>query len=145
MKAILNAGIPASNYAHKSVTVVYIEDDHASAMLVQCLLGMRVNYTFHHAVNGADGLELCRRLQPDLVLIDLHLPDMTGCEIFKRLRADPATCDLSCVVVSADAMPGTISRARDAGFAKYLTKPIDVRRFLHQLDELLEMEALACC
>jgi CheY-like chemotaxis protein len=76
-------------------------------------------------------------LQPDLVLVDMHLPDIDGHEVLRRLKGDPGTAGLRCIALSANAMPEDVSRALAAGFDDYWTKPIDVRRFLEALDRLI--------
>ena len=89
------------------------------------------------AGDGASGLERARALRPDLVLIDMNLPDTTGLALIRALRGDPRTAALRCVALSADAMPEQIEAARGAGFDDYWTKPIDVVRMLGTLSALL--------
>ena len=84
------------------------------------------------------GLDLARTGHADVVLLDLHLPDMTGIEVLGQLRADPVTSGVPVYVVSADATAGQVVRMRAAGAAGYLTKPLDVRRVLALLDSVLE-------
>ena len=122
---------PAFDNSH--ATVVYIEADVANAWLMQSLLTLATNYTLHHAANGLDGLELCRCALPDLVIIEMRLPDLTGHEILRKLRDDPATANLTCVALSGDAMPGAVNRALLAGFDGYWTKPIDVWHLLRKI------------
>jgi CheY-like chemotaxis protein len=93
------------------------------------------------AVDGASGLELARELArntaPSLVLVDMQLPDMTGHDVLRRLRSDPATAALRCVALSANATPADIDAALAAGFAEYWTKPIDWQPLLAGIDRLL--------
>jgi DNA-binding response OmpR family regulator len=84
------------------------------------------------------GLELARTRHADLVLLDLHLPDMSGMEVLGQLRADPATSQVPVYIVSADATAGQVLRMRSAGAIGYLTKPLDIRRVLELLDAILE-------
>ena len=86
---------------------------------------------------GAQGLELARARPPDLILLDLHLPDLPGIEVLRRLQADPALAGVPVVILSADALPEHIAEATAAGAAAYLTKPLDVPRFLAALDQYL--------
>jgi len=86
------------------------------------------------AMSGSLGLELARDHRPDLILLDLHLPDIPGAEILDRLQGDPATASIPVVVVSADATPMQIQRVRASGVAAYLTKPIDVRELLRVVE-----------
>ena len=85
-------------------------------------------------MQGSTGLELARLHQPDLVLLDLHLPDIQGDEILRQLRADARTAHLKIVMISADATSAQIGRLRASGANDYLTKPIDVRTFLAIVD-----------
>jgi CheY-like chemotaxis protein len=84
------------------------------------------------------GLELAQQHHPDLILLDLHLPDMRGEEALWHLLNDPATSDIPVVIVSADATPGQVERLKEAGAFAYLTKPLDVHSFLDLVDETLE-------
>lgn len=90
------------------------------------------------ALEGGVGVELAKQHQPDLVLLDLHLPDVSGEVVLQRLRAEPRTRDVPVVIVSADAIPLQVERLLAAGAAGYLTKPIDVARLLGLIDGLAE-------
>jgi CheY-like chemotaxis protein len=124
-------------------TVLYVEDNLANLRLVERLVALRPSVRLLVAMQGGLGLELAREHRPDLMLLDLHLPDDHGTRILRQLRADPATRDMPVVVVSADATPGQIARAQQAGADHYLTKPIDVHRFLAILDEHLAADRSA--
>jgi CheY-like chemotaxis protein len=89
------------------------------------------------AMQGGAGLELARQQRPDLILLDVHLPDMPGDEVLRQVQADPHLGATPVVVISADATAPQIERLRAAGVWDYLTKPIDVSRFLALLDRLL--------
>jgi CheY-like chemotaxis protein len=89
------------------------------------------------AMQGSLGLELARDHHPDLILLDLHLPDLGGEEVLERLRADPATRDIPVVVLSADATRRKFDQLQQAGIEEYLLKPIRVRRLLSVLDRHL--------
>lgn len=116
------------------LTLLYIEDNLSNLRLVERILARRPEVNLISAMQGSLGLELARQHQPDLVLLDLHLPDIQGDEILRRLRADPHTASLPIVMISADATVGQIERLRAAGANNYLTKPIDVRSFLALVD-----------
>jgi CheY-like chemotaxis protein len=90
---------------------------------------------------GSVGLELAREHKPDLLLLDLHLPDVRGDEVIRRLRGDPQTRRIPIVVVSADATPEQVQRVRRSGADGYLTKPIDVRKFLSLVDSTVPLAA----
>ena len=87
---------------------------------------------------GKSAVEFARQHRPDLVLLDLHLPDIDGEEVLRRVRADPATCDLPVIVLSADATARQLERLTAAGVSAYLTKPIAIRRLLAALDQALD-------
>jgi PAS domain S-box-containing protein len=122
-------------------TVLYIEDNLSNLKLVEGVLAHRSSISLLPAMQGGLGLELAREHCCDLILLDLHLPDLSGREVLMRLKADPATSDIPVVVLSADATPGQIERLREQGASEYLTKPLDVTRFLEVLDEQLFSEA----
>jgi hypothetical protein len=111
-------------------SVVYIEADHANALLMQCLLASKTDYALHHAANGHSGLKLCRQVRPDLVITESHLPDMNGYDILRALRDGDATACVPCIVLSGAALPSDIERALAAGFDGYWTKPIDIWQLL---------------
>jgi CheY-like chemotaxis protein len=124
--------------AHEpALTLLYIEDNNSNIMLMQHLLGHRPAWTMTTAKTGTLGLELAAARPPDLVLLDLHLPDVNGIDVLHRLRADPRTDGLRVVIVSADANPNQMNRLLAAGAYAYLTKPLDVARMLTLLDDFL--------
>jgi CheY-like chemotaxis protein len=118
-------------------TLLLIEDNLSNVKLVEAILKARPGVEIIPAMQGTLGLELAARHQPDLILLDLHLPDVTGKEVLHRLRADPATRDIPVVILSADATPGQVKRMRAEGAADYITKPLQVAHFLGVVDELL--------
>ena len=118
-------------------TVLYVEDNPANLKLVERIFERLPGATVLSAMQGRLGLELARKHRPDLILLDLHLPDMSGAEALRALRGDPATSDIPVVVLSADATPGTARGLLDAGATEYMTKPIDVPRFLQLVGGIL--------
>ena len=118
-------------------TVVYIEDNEVNMLIVRELLTQRPHIAFHGAPNGLSGLALAAELRPALLLVDMQLPDIDGMEVLRRLRADPRIAGTRCVALSANAMAEDMQRARAAGFSDYWTKPIDLARFLDEIDALL--------
>jgi CheY-like chemotaxis protein len=88
-------------------------------------------------MQGGSGLELARQHRPDLILLDIHLPDIPGDEVLRQVKSDPHLCATPVVVISADATAPQIERLRAAGAWDYLTKPIDVPRFLRLLDRFM--------
>ena len=119
-------------------TILYIEDNGANLMLVQHILQQRPSVKLLSAVRGSAGLELARTSRPDLILLDLNLPDIDGADLLKDLRKQRETESVPVIVVSADAIPSRIERLLAAGARNYVTKPFNVRRFLHTIDEALQ-------
>jgi signal transduction histidine kinase/CheY-like chemotaxis protein len=111
-------------------TLLYIEDNLSNFQLIERVLAPQRSIRLIPAMQGGLGMELAERHKPDLILLDLHLPDVPGAVLFERLRANPLTRDIPVVVVSADATERQFKRLLDAGAADYLTKPLDLRRFL---------------
>jgi PAS domain S-box-containing protein len=122
--------------AHRH-TVIYIEDNEVNQLLMQGMLAQRPALRLLMAAHPDEGLALAWRERPDLVLLDIQLPGMDGFEVLRRLRADPRTRRVPVLAVSANAMPADRERAAEAGFADYVTKPIDLPRLLSLLDRLL--------
>ncbi len=118
-------------------TVLYIEDNLSNFKLMERVLGHRPGVRLLAAMQGQLGLELAAQYRPQLILLDLHLPDMHGSEVLAALKADPELSAIPVVVISADASPGQIHRLLGAGAHSYLTKPLDVKRFLELLDGML--------
>ena len=120
---------------HSTLRIVYIEDNLANVRLMEQIAARRREVTLFHAKQGRLGLELISSSQPDLILLDLHLPDMSGEEVLRRLQAETNTKDIPTVVVSADASPGQIRRILEMGASGYLTKPFDVGELLRWFDD----------
>jgi len=118
-------------------TVAYLEDNSSNLTLVERTLERLPGVKMISATQGGLGLELIREHRPDLVLLDLHLPGLSGAEVLEQLKADPATARIPVVVVSADATVGQIEKLKQLGAHAYLTKPIDVRQLLETVDSTL--------
>jgi len=117
--------------------VLYIEDNLSNLRLVEQILAQRPQVQLLAAMQGSLGVELAQRRVPDLIILDLHLPDIPGSEVLARLRDTPATAGIPVIVLTADATQGQITRLLQAGAQDYLTKPLDVRRLLQLIDEHL--------
>jgi PAS domain S-box-containing protein len=122
---------------HREATLLYVEDNLANLTLVETILLSRPGWRTVPALQGQLGVELAREHLPDLVLLDLHLPDIPGEEVLRRLRADARTAAIPVIVVSADATAGSLERLRQAGADAYLTKPLDVDEFLAVVERFL--------
>ena len=121
--------------------VLYIEDNFSNVTLVEQMLAERPSLELMTAMQGRVGLELARQHAPDLILLDLHLPDMPGWQVLAQLKADHVTRSVPVVVISADATAPQIKRLLSAGARAYLTKPLDLTEFFRVLDETLVSEA----
>ncbi len=128
---------PAPAPAGSRRTVLHIEDNLANLNLMERILARRSDIQVVASMQGSLGLELAREHRPAMILLDLHLPDMSGEQVLQRLRDDPVTSSIPVVMVSADATTGQIQRLLSAGAAAYVTKPIDVPAMLRALDEIL--------
>ncbi|MGI8554220.1 MAG: response regulator [Dehalococcoidia bacterium] len=128
------AGAELSLAAH---TVLYIEDNLSNLGVVERVLNRRPGVRLLTAMQGGIGLELAKLHRPDLILLDVHLPDTTGDQVLARLQEDPTPRDLPVVVVSADATPRQIERLLAGGAREYLTKPLNLKRFMDVVDTLL--------
>ena len=127
----------AEQARERTGTVLYVEDNPSNLRLVQRILDRRGGIRLLSAGTGAIALALAGRHPVDVVLLDLHLPDMNGGEVLRRLREQPQTAQTPIVVVSADATPGQLDRLRDAGADAFLAKPFDVDAFLGTLGDFL--------
>ena len=121
-------------------TVLYIEDNPVNALLVEQVLSCWPRLKLVIAEDGADGLAQAHLAKPDLILLDMLLPDMTGMDILARLKSDPATQDIRVVALSASAMNEEVAAALKAGAIEYWLKPIDFQPFLDGLRAFLATE-----
>ena len=120
-------------------TVLYVEDNPANMKLVEQLIARRSDIRLLTAVNGTLGVEAARTSQPTVILMDINLPGMSGVDAFRLLRGDPTTAHIPVVALSANAMPRDIQSSLDAGFFRYLTKPIKVKEFMDTLSAALAL------
>ena len=135
-------GAGAARDAGPALQVLYIEDNVANLRVVEAMLRLRPALRLTTAMRGEHGLELARRLRPDVILLDIHLPGLDGYAVLDALRTDAATRAIPVIALSADAMPAEIDRGRRAGFADYLTKPVIVDDLFAALDRALRAEVL---
>jgi CheY-like chemotaxis protein len=117
--------------------ILYIEDNLSNLTLVEQMLAEQPEIELLSAMQAGLGLDLARQHLPDLILLDLHLPDLPGHKVLARLQQDELTRDIPVVVISADATARQIQRLMAAGARNYLTKPIDIREFFRVIDETL--------
>ncbi|MDD5177195.1 MAG: PAS domain S-box protein [Sterolibacterium sp.] len=120
-------------------TLLYVEDNPANLELVEQLIARRPDLRLLSAADGNLGIEFARVYQPQVILMDINLPGISGLEAMKILRADPATAHIPIIALSANAVPRDIEKALEAGFFNYLTKPIKVSLFMDALDTALKI------
>jgi PAS domain S-box-containing protein len=118
--------------------VHYIEDNETNVEVMRGIVSQRPQVEMTVSIAGLDGLAAVRSQRPDLILLDMHLPDISGMELLRHLKSDPDTAGIPIVVVSADALAQQISDALEAGAERYLTKPVTVNEVLAVLDDLLQ-------
>jgi PAS domain S-box-containing protein len=119
-------------------TLLYVEDNPANLKLVEQLIARRPALRLLTAVDGNQGIQLARAHQPDVILMDINLPGISGIEAMRILRDDATTAHIPIVALSANAMPRDIAKGLVAGFFSYLTKPIKVDEFMEALDAALQ-------
>jgi PAS domain S-box-containing protein len=119
-------------------TLLYVEDNPANLKLVEQLIARRPTMRLLSALDGNMGIQLARANQPEVILMDINLPGISGFEALKILREDPATSHIPVLALSANAMPRDIEKGLEAGFFSYLTKPIKVLEFMETLDSAFD-------
>ncbi len=122
-------------------TLLYVEDNPANLKLVEQLIARRPDMSLLSARDGLLGIELARANQPEVILMDINLPGISGIEALKILREDPITAHIPVVALSANAMPRDIEKGLQAGFFRYMTKPIRIADFMDNLEAALEFAA----
>jgi len=119
-------------------TLLYVEDNPANLMLVEDIIARRPDILFLSARDAIRGIEIAHSCLPDVILMDINLPGISGLEALKILAEDQATAHIPVMALSANAIPREIDKALEAGFFRYLTKPIKVNEFMSSLDVALK-------
>jgi signal transduction histidine kinase/ActR/RegA family two-component response regulator len=122
-------------------TLLYVEDNPANLMLVEDLIARRPDVCLLSARDGNHGVEIARTSRPDVILMDINLPGISGVEALRILALDPATAHIPVIALSANAGPRDIAKGLEAGFFRYLTKPIKVPEFMDTLELALKRAA----
>jgi PAS domain S-box-containing protein len=134
-----NAVTVGTQVAPESHTLLYIEDNPANLRLVEQIIARHSNLHLLTAVTGKAGVSIARATLPDVILLDINLPDISGFEVLQLLRADPTTDFIPAVAISANAMPRDLRNGLDAGFLRYITKPIQVDEFIGAVCEAVDL------
>jgi CheY-like chemotaxis protein len=119
-------------------TLLYVEDNPANLQLVEQIVERHPNMNLLTAINGNTGVQIARKHLPDVILMDINLPDISGYEALEILKHDSKTAHIPIIAVSANAMPGDIKKGMDAGFFRYITKPIRVNELIAIVSLALE-------
>jgi CheY-like chemotaxis protein len=122
-------------------TLLYVEDNPANLELVEQLIARRRDLKLLTAIDGHLGLAVARLQRPDVILLDINLPGIGGFDLLKMLHDDPGTAHIPVLALSANAVPRDIAKGLEAGFFRYLTKPIKIGEFMEALDLALEQAA----
>ena len=133
--------VPQMQRGHALRTLLYVEDNPANLKLIEQLIARRPDIRLLTARDGNLGIELALANEPEVILMDINLPGISGIEALKILRQDPITALIPVIALSANAMPRDIEKGLQAGFFRYLTKPIRVNEFMDTLDTALEFAA----
>ncbi len=129
---------PHVDHGARPHTLLYVEDNPANLKLIEQIIVRHPDMRLLTAVNGNSGIEIARVSQPDVILMDINLPGIDGFEALRILRSGPTTAHIPVIAISANAMPRDIEKGLEAGFFRYITKPIKVNEFVEALDVALE-------
>jgi CheY-like chemotaxis protein len=119
-------------------TLLYVEDNPANLLLVEQIIADLPNIQMLTANTGRAGIALARSHHPNIILMDINLPGISGLEALDILREDPLTADIPVIAISANAMQSDVDKGLQAGFFRYLTKPIKINEFMNALDDVLK-------
>ena len=133
--ALIQPHVPRAARLH---TLLYVEDNPANLKLVKQIIARHSDMRLLTAVDGYSGIEIALASQPDVILMDINMPGMNGYEALKILQSDPATAHIPVLALTANAMPRDIKYGMEAGFFRYITKPIMVNEFMGALNVALE-------
>jgi PAS domain S-box-containing protein len=134
---VIPISAPTKNNGTKR-TLLYVEDNPANLTLIEDVIAERPDIVLITARDGYSGIELARVTQPDIILMDINLPGISGTEALKILAKDPITNHITVIALSANAIPQDIEKGLQAGFFRYLTKPIKINEFMSALDSAFE-------
>jgi len=132
---------PSAANASPYGTVIYIEDNLSNVKLVERVIERFPAIRLITAMQGKLGIDLARQHQPDLIVLDLHLPDLHGRDVLAQLKDDPITAAIPVVILSADATTAEVKRLKAAGAAEYMTKPIDIDLLIKTITGTLSAHA----
>ena len=125
-------------YIERSISILYVEDDPINAHLLTAIIDKMTSHELVIAATGTDGLRLVREVRPDLIILDIGLPDMDGYELLREIRKHPECRDIPAIAVTANAMLDDVKRGEGAGFDQYMVKPVRASELLETIDQIIE-------
>ena len=135
--------MPEDSIKTQAHTLLYVEDNPANLKLMESIVARRPGMRLLCALTGTKGIEMALASRPDVILMDINLPDISGFRALEILRANPATAHIVVIALSANGLLLNIKSGLEAGFFRYLTKPIVLEEFTHALDEALDLRAVS--
>jgi CheY-like chemotaxis protein len=131
----------ATHKPHSKGALLYVEDNPANLHYVESVVSQYLNFDMLAAVTGEEGIRFARERRPDVILLDINLPDIDGYQVLSRLQNYPETRDIPVIAISASAMPHDVEQGLAAGFIQYLTKPTDVVDLINALNSVVPARA----
>ena len=135
--------MPEDSIKTQAHTLLYVEDNPANLKLMESIVARRPGMRLLCALTGTKGIEMALASRPDVILMDINLPDSSGFKALEILRADAATARIPVIALTGNALALNIETGLAAGFFRYLTKPIVFAEFTHALDEALDLRAVS--
>lgn len=132
----MTTNIPEMN---NSLSILYVEDNQQNQKLVQSIIAEKSQHQLQLADNGQSGLEAAASLQPDLILLDINLPDMTGYDFIRKLKSDNLTHSIPVIAITANASNAHISQIKQEDFFGYITKPFDINEFMDLVNSTIKI------
>jgi CheY-like chemotaxis protein len=139
--ALADVASPSVAAGGRLHTLLYVEDNPANLKLIEQVIARRADMRMLQAGDALRGIEIARTERPDVILMDINLPGMSGLEALRVLARESATSRIPIIALSANAMPRDVARGLAAGFYRYLTKPVRIPEFLETLDAALALAA----
>ncbi len=115
-------------------SLIYIEDNPANLTLVKKVIDSQIDVAFYSSADPVEGIQLIKQYQPDIILLDINLPTMSGIEVLKYLQDNNICPDATTIALTANAMPEDVEEVREAGFDEYFSKPLDLADFILTLE-----------
>jgi len=122
----------------QTIDILYIEDNTANRLLMKKIIKSQSRYTYNEEKTGVEGIQAALKIKPQIILLDINLPDMDGFEVYKELKKHNLTETTKVIIISANAMPNDVSKGQSPEFFDYITKPIDQNKLLDAINRAME-------